>query len=148
VQAVQCGAATMANMATVAIESLYVSESKGLPKVRIQPLPRRQDCPRNEPMKGAKRFPSMGCAHDGRERQGAALDRRLVLSARVTKVFRCRDCALAAFRGPDALLRASYDGRCRRKYFTFEKWTDRIDAVVTRAPGRVQGRFALPPSRA
>ena len=32
---VQCGAATMANMAPAAIESLYVSESKGIPRVRI-----------------------------------------------------------------------------------------------------------------
>jgi hypothetical protein len=37
VQPVQCGAATMANMAPVAIESLYVCESKGLPRVRIRP---------------------------------------------------------------------------------------------------------------
>jgi hypothetical protein len=35
VQPVQCGMATMANMAHVAIESLYVSESTGLPRVRI-----------------------------------------------------------------------------------------------------------------
>ena len=35
VQPVQCGAATLANMARVAIESLYVYESKGLPRDRI-----------------------------------------------------------------------------------------------------------------
>ena len=34
-QPVQCGAGTMANMAALAIESLYVSESKGRPRVRI-----------------------------------------------------------------------------------------------------------------
>jgi hypothetical protein len=39
VQPVQCGAAIMANMAHAAIESLYVSESKGLPRVRIPPSP-------------------------------------------------------------------------------------------------------------
>jgi hypothetical protein len=33
VQPVQCGVATMANMAHAAIESLYLSESKGLPRV-------------------------------------------------------------------------------------------------------------------
>jgi hypothetical protein len=35
VQPVQCGAASMANVARAAIESLYVSESKGVPWVRI-----------------------------------------------------------------------------------------------------------------
>ena len=70
-QPVQCGAATMANMARVAIESLYVSESKGLPRVRIQPLPRRQDSPRNESDAG-KVIRGIDRPHEGRERQGPA----------------------------------------------------------------------------
>jgi hypothetical protein len=39
---VQCGAATMANVAPLATESLYVSESEGLPRVRIPLSP--PDC--------------------------------------------------------------------------------------------------------
>jgi hypothetical protein len=89
VQPVQCGAATMANMAPMAIESLYVSESKGLPRDRIQPLPRRQDTPRNDPMPWAKRFLGIDRAHDGRERQGPALDGGSFRQQRVTSVFRC-----------------------------------------------------------
>jgi hypothetical protein len=66
VQPVQCGAATMANMAPLAIESLYVSESKGLPRVRI-PL-----SPPNSPfiINSLERLVGSSCAGNVPQRAG------------------------------------------------------------------------------
>src|SRR6267143_1123866 len=75
-------------------------------------------------MRWAKRFLGIDRPHDGRERQGPALDGRLVPSAKgVTSVVRCVKAAPRALRRLDAAC-ASNDACCRRERFIFEGETD------------------------
>jgi len=77
---------------------------------RIQPLPRRQDSPSNDPMRWARRFLCIDRAHDGRERQGPALDGRLFRRPRLRACSDASRLRRSPLRGLDTPCARSNDG--------------------------------------